>query len=145
MNVLRRGLTPEEALSAYESANTMTKKGGIIADTKSYITECYSEIEKINGNETLTDEQKYKLTSDIRRQMIDRCLVANQEVERLREAYVTGTDVATAALMMGAVVNIPKPTPKPTTAPGGKKKTNSPKKSKLEKKIEEKNAGMTQR
>lgn len=107
LNMLRRGLTPEEATAAYEEAKEMTNSNGIIGQTKKIINSCYSEIDDINANDTLTPEQKYTLTSEKRREMIDAALEAQAAIGAYKERYITGQNVATNALFEGAYAHIP--------------------------------------
>lgn len=107
MNMLRRGLTSEEAGQAYAEAKNMLAKGGIIYETKAFIGECYSKIDHINANESLTEQQKYTLTSDVRREMIQAALDAQEEIGAFNEKYVTGKNIVTSMLYEGTYANLP--------------------------------------
>lgn len=107
LNMLRRGLTAEEATAAYEEAKELTSSGGIIYETKKTINDLYAEIDKINANDTLTDEQKYTLTSEARKEMIAATLEAQEAIGAFREKYITGMNVATNMLFAGATAHIP--------------------------------------
>ena len=106
LNVLRRGLTPEEATAAYEEAKEMTSSSGIVGATKKQISALYDEIDAINANDTLTDEQKYELTSAKRREMIDLTLDAQEAIGAYKEKYATGVNLVTR-MLEGAYAVIP--------------------------------------
>ncbi len=106
-NMLRRGLSEDERKAAYQEAYDLTHKGGIIADAKTFLSDGYDRIDEINANDTLTPEQKYTLTSDVRREMIDVALEANEAAAAYNEKYVAGLNIATNALYEGAYLTIP--------------------------------------
>lgn len=106
-NMLRRGLTEEEQKAAYDEAYTLTHKGGVIADAKTFISDGYARIEAINANDTLTPEQKYTLTSEIRREMIQVALEANEAAAGYKERFVSGLNIANNALYEGSYLTIP--------------------------------------
>ncbi len=107
LNMLRRGLTGEEATAAYEEAKEMTSTNGIVGATKKQITVLYGEIDAINARDDLTDDEKYTLTSEKRREMIALTLDAQEAIGAWKEQYVTGRNVATDALFEGAYATIP--------------------------------------
>lgn len=106
-NMLRRGLSEDERNAAYQEAYDLTHKGGIIADAKTFLSDGYDRIDEINANDTLTPEQKYTLTSDVRREMIKVALEANEAAAAYNEKYVAGLNIATNALYEGAYLTIP--------------------------------------
>lgn len=106
-NMLRRGLSEDERKAAYQEAYDLTRKGGIIADAKTFLSDGYDRIDEINANDTLTPEQKYTLTSDVRREMIEVALEANEAAAAYNEKYVAGLNIATNALYEGAYLTIP--------------------------------------
>lgn len=106
-NMLRRGLSEDERKAAYQEAYDLTHKGGIIADAKTFLSDGYDRIDEINANDTLTPEQKYTLTSDVRREMIEVALEANEAAAAYNEKYVAGLNIATNALYEGAYLTIP--------------------------------------
>ena len=108
LNMLRRGLTADEAEAAYAEAKQMTGTGGIIADTKKTISEKYAEIDEINANETLTTEQKTSLIKEARREMIDAALLANEAIGAYNERYITGSNIVTNMLTAGSMLNVTK-------------------------------------
>lgn len=94
MDMLRSNLTEREKSAAYDEAYDLTHSGGTFYEAKKAMNSGYAEIEKIEGNPDLTDDQKYELTSEIRREMIQTALDANEVMEDFRQRYVTGTDFA---------------------------------------------------
>lgn len=94
MDMLRPGLTEREKEAAYEEAYDLTHSGGTLYEAKKAINNGYAEIEEIEGNPDLTDDQKYELTSEVRREMIQTALYANEVMEDFRQRYVTRTDFA---------------------------------------------------
>ena len=92
MDMLRSNLTEREKSAAYDEAYDLTHSGGTFYEAKKAMNSGYAEIEKIEGNPDLTDDQKYELTSEIRREMIQTALDANEVMEDFRQRYVTGTD-----------------------------------------------------
>ena len=107
LNFLNPSLTSAQASQAYDDAKALTGKGGILAETKAFISEKYAEIDQINGNDTLSDDQKYKLTSDCRMEMIREALKANEVIQDYREKYVTGQELSLRVLAEGAYGHIP--------------------------------------
>lgn len=95
MNMLRNNLTIREAKRAANEAYDLTHKGGAIYDAKKVINDGYDEIDEIEANQSLTDDQKYELTSKVRREMIEAALDANEEMQAFRETYVTGESFLT--------------------------------------------------
>ena len=104
MDMLRRGLSQQEARRAYDEAYAMTHKGGIIYDAKKAITAGYAKIDEIEANTTLTDEQKYTLQSEVRRGMIETALDANEAMAEFREKYIDGESFLTRMLKAGVVI-----------------------------------------
>jgi len=104
LNMLRRGLTEAEATTAYDEAKKLTSSSGIIGKTKKAINSFYNQIDEINANDSLTDQQKYQLTSDIRKQMIEMVLVAQEAIGAYKEKYITGRNIITDALYPGTIV-----------------------------------------
>lgn len=94
-NMLRETLKPYEFEDAYDEAYKMTHAGGVIYETKQLINEMYDEIESVEADQTLTDEQKYELTSAARRTMIEAALEANEAMAQYREKYMTGESFLT--------------------------------------------------
>lgn len=106
-NMLRRGLSDDELKAAYQEAYDLTHKGGAIAEAKTFLSEGYDRIDEINANDSLSPEQKYTLTSDVRREMIEVALEANEAAAAYNEKYVAGLNIATNALYEGAYLSIP--------------------------------------
>ena len=98
LNILRRGLTQEEAGRAYEEAKEITN--GAIADAKKKINALYTEIDQINES-NLSDHDKYLLTSEKRREMIEIALDANEQIGAYKEKYVQGSNLVMQMLTQG--------------------------------------------
>ena len=94
-------------ISQYQEAYDLTHKGGAIAEAKTFLSEGYDRIDEINANDSLSPEQKYTLTSDVRREMIEVALEANEAAAAYNEKYVAGLNIATNALYEGAYLSIP--------------------------------------
>lgn len=90
MDMLRIGLSDEEALRAANEAYDMTHSGGIIYTAKKQISAGYDQIDEIEANEELTDDEKYTLISEVRREMCEIALDANEAMAEYREKYITG-------------------------------------------------------
>ena len=98
LNQLRRGISQAEANKAYAEAEKLTGKDGLITKTKKKVTGWYADIDKINSNPALSDDAKYEATTAIRMKMVKECLRTNEQVEKYREKYLTGIDIATSSL-----------------------------------------------
>jgi len=109
LNILRRGLSQEEAGQAYEEAKHLMSTGGDVGKAKARINAIYNEIDAINENPTLSDRDKYQLTSEKRREMIDVATRANEVLGAYKEKYVTGSNVAIRMVTKGSASY--KPTP----------------------------------
>lgn len=103
MDMLRGGLSQRDAQDAYDEADEMTHKGGVIYEAKKEITACYEEIDGIEARTDLTDEQKYLLQSEVRRKMIEIALDANEAMAEFREKYIDGERFLTR-FMRGTVI-----------------------------------------
>ena len=102
LNVLRRGLTQEEAGQAYEEAKSLTSTSGAVGMAKARINELYNEIDEINERQGLSDREKYQLTSEKRREMIEVAVEANEKLGEYTEKYVTGSNMATRMISEGS-------------------------------------------
>jgi hypothetical protein len=99
LNILRRGLTQDEAGQAYEDAKALNTS---ITETKQQINKLYADVDKINESETLSDHDKYVLSSEKRREIIELALEANEKIGAYKEQYVTGSNVVTRMLTEGS-------------------------------------------
>lgn len=88
--LLRRSLTQEQVNNAYEEADAMLKSGGIVYEASNAINNAYKEIDSITSNPSLTDEQKYKMTRDIKLDMLKQVQYANEALEGYYKKYITG-------------------------------------------------------
>lgn len=103
LDMLRSGLTQAEARRAYDDAYEMTHKGGVLYDAKAAITDLYAKIDEIEARTELSDEEKYTLQSEVRREMIEIALDANEEMAEFREKYIDGESFLTR-FMRGTVI-----------------------------------------
>lgn len=83
-------LTQDQVNQAYEEAKAMMSSGGIAYETKKVITDAYKQIDQINENNTLTDEQKYKMTRDVRLEMLEQVRAANDQFQAYYNKYIRG-------------------------------------------------------
>ncbi|MDY4856064.1 MAG: LPD38 domain-containing protein [Candidatus Ventricola sp.] len=90
MDMLRSGLTQYEASAAYEEAYDLMHAGGAIYEAKKFMKNGYKRIDEIEANPDLSEDEKYELTSSIRREMIETALDANEEMAAFRERYLDG-------------------------------------------------------
>lgn len=102
LNILRRGLTQEEAGQAYEEAKSLTSATGIVGAAKSQINALYNEIDEINERPGLSDQERYQLTSEKRRKMIEIAAEANEALGAYTEKYVTGGNMTVRMLTQGS-------------------------------------------
>ena len=102
LNILRRGLTQEEAGQAYEEAKSLTSTSGAVGAAKSQINTLYNEIDEINERPGLSDQERYQLTSEKRRKMIEIAAEANEALGAYTEKYVTGGNMTVRMLTQGS-------------------------------------------
>lgn len=104
MDMLRSGLTTYEASAAYDDAYEMMHAGGAIYGAKKFMTNGYKRIDEIEANPDLSEDEKYDLTSGIRREMIEMALDANEEMATFRERYMDG-ETFLGRFMKGTVMD----------------------------------------
>lgn len=100
---LNRSLSEDEARAAVDEAEEMLKSGGVIASTKKLIADAYNRIDAVNANPDLSDHEKYIQTSEIRREMLENVLDANEAIGAYCEKYVNGENLLTRAIFAGNV------------------------------------------
>ena len=100
---LNRSLSEDEARAAVDEAEAMLKSGGVISDTKKLISDAYNRIDVVNANPDLSDHEKYVQTSEIRREMLENVLDANEAIGAYCEKYVNGENLLTRAIFTGNV------------------------------------------
>ena len=88
--LLLRSLSQDEVDTAYESAKEMLSNGGIVYEANKLINDTYKEIDKINANESLTDDQKYTLTREAKLKMLRQVEAANEAVRSYYKKYIQG-------------------------------------------------------
>ncbi|MHC1786519.1 MAG: LPD38 domain-containing protein [Christensenellales bacterium] len=94
-DTLRVGLSPDEIKQAHDEAYALTHTDGAVYEAKKLIGEGYNRIAEIDDNPALSAKEKYQLTSEIRREMIESALSAQEEVGSFKEKYVTGASLLT--------------------------------------------------
>lgn len=92
-NMLRRGLTQAEAVNAAQEAKGLLSSKGMVGKAKKMISESYDRIDAIEADTSLTDEEKYRLTSEIRREMLEQIVDANEVLGEYMEKYVNGDNM----------------------------------------------------
>lgn len=90
LNMLRRGLTEEEARAAVDEANELTGSKGMLGQAKKYLTDGYAQIEEIEARTDLSDHEKYVLTSEVRRDMMLNTLEAQEAIGEYYAKYIDG-------------------------------------------------------
>lgn len=100
---LNRSLSEDESRAAVDEAEEMLKSGGVIASTKKLIADAYNRIDAVNANPDLSDHEKYIQTSEIRREMLENVLDANEAIGAYCEKYVNGENLLTRAIFTGNV------------------------------------------
>ena len=88
--MLRGDLTDAERTAAYEEANAMIKKGGIIYETNETIKALWTSVNKAKNDDDLTDAERNTLILNYRDQMVEAQLTANEAVSEFNAKYVTG-------------------------------------------------------
>lgn len=88
--MLRSDLTDQQRSDAYEGAKAMTKKGGIIYETKQSINALWTQIDEVTANETLSQADKNRLILQYRDEVVELQLAANEEIGKFKAKYVTG-------------------------------------------------------
>lgn len=90
LNMLRRGLTEDEARAAVDEANELTGSNGVLTQAKKYLNDGYAQIEEIEARTDLSDHEKYILTSEVRRDMMLNTLEAQEAIGAYRAKYIDG-------------------------------------------------------
>lgn len=90
LNMLRRGLTEEEARAAVDEAKELTGSKGALGQAKQYLTDGYAQIEEIEARTDLSDHEKYLLTSEVRRDMMLNTLDAQEAIGEYYAKYIDG-------------------------------------------------------
>lgn len=87
IDYLKPTLTERERDRAIAEAYALTHSKGELYEAKKEISALYDEIDEINAREDLTDRQKYLLTSDVRREMIEIALDAQEVMQDYDARY----------------------------------------------------------
>ena len=88
--LLSSSLTQDQVNEAYKEADAMLKTNGVIGATKKLISAAYKEIDRINANPTLSSNEKFKLTSDVKREMLQSVQAANEQLQGFQNKYMKG-------------------------------------------------------
>lgn len=96
-SLLRSDLPNEEKQDAVDEAAAMTKKGGIIYETKNAINELYKEKDRIASSENMTKEDRTKRLIEIQGQINKLALQANAEMADYWNRYGYPNNAARAA------------------------------------------------
>lgn len=87
IDYLKPTLTERERDRAIAEAYALTHSKGELYEAKKEISALYDEIDEINARDDLTDRQKYLLTSDVRREMIEIALDAQEVMQDYDARY----------------------------------------------------------
>ena len=92
----------EEANAAYADVLGLLGKGGVVAEVAANINDLYDEIDRVERDGSMTPEDKYQLTKEYRRQICEEAIRGNEEIQGIREKYVTGPDLGMHVFAEGA-------------------------------------------
>lgn len=81
-----KGMSEKDQEKCASQADALSK--GIVKTTYYYIVDANQRIDRINANTTLTDHEKYVQTTDIRREMQKRILLANEKIGAFYDTWV---------------------------------------------------------
>lgn len=87
IDYLKPTLTERERDRAIAEAYALTHSKGELYEAKKEISALYDEIDEINARDDLTDRQKYLLTSEVRREMIEIALDAQEVMQDYDARY----------------------------------------------------------
>lgn len=90
LNLLHPSLTQDQVNAAYEEAVALVSSEGIVYKASKTITEAYKEIDRINADPSLTDNEKYKRTRDVRLDMLGTVQAANEVLQTYYKKYIQG-------------------------------------------------------
>lgn len=93
LNMLRRGLTDDEARAAVDEAKSLTSTNGALGQAKQFLSDGYARIDEIEARTDLSDHEKYLMTSEIRREMMDNTLAAQELIGEYKAKYIDGENI----------------------------------------------------
>lgn len=93
LNMLRRGLTEDEARAAVDEAKSLTGTNGALGQAKKFLSDGYARIDEIEARTDLSDHEKYLMTSEIRREMMDNTLAAQELIGEYKAKYIDGENI----------------------------------------------------
>lgn len=93
LNMLRRGLTDDEARAAVDEAKSLTGTNGALGQAKKFLSDGYARIDEIEARTDLSDHEKYLMTSEVRREMMDNTLAAQELIGEYKAKYIDGENI----------------------------------------------------
>lgn len=87
IDYLKPSLNDREKRRAVNEAYDLTHSGGELYEAKKEISALYDEIDEINARDDMTDRQKYLLTSEVRKEMVEIALDAQEVMQDYDARY----------------------------------------------------------
>lgn len=100
-SLIRSDLTETEMQDAVDEATAMTKKGGIIYETKTELKNLYEKKESILNRTDLTKEARTKAAIEIQKQINTLCLNANRQIGDFWNKYGYSNNAERAFNLIG--------------------------------------------
>lgn len=100
-SLIRSDLTETEMQDAVDEATAMTKKGGIIYETKTELKNLYEKKEDILNRTDLTKEARTKAAIEIQKQINTLCLNANRQIGDFWNKYGYSNNAERAFNLIG--------------------------------------------
>ena len=100
-SLIRTDLTETEMQDAVDEATAMTKKGGIIYETKAELKDLYEQKEDVLNRTDLTKEARTKAAIEIQKQINTLCLNTNRQIGDFWNKYGYSNNVERAFNLIG--------------------------------------------
>lgn len=100
-SLIRIDLTETEMQDAVDEATAMTKKGGIIYETKAELKDLYAQKEEVLNRTDLTKEARTKAAIEIQKQINTLCLNANRQIGDFWNKYGYSNNAERAFNLIG--------------------------------------------
>lgn len=100
-SLIRTDLTETEMQDAVDEATAMTKKGGIIYETKTELKDLYEQKEDVLNRTDLTKEARTKAAIEIQKQINTLCLNANRQIGDFWNKYGYSNNAERAFNLIG--------------------------------------------
>lgn len=100
-SLIRTDLTETEMQDAVDEATAMTKKGGIIYETKAELKDLYEQKEDVLNRTDLTKEARTKAAIEIQKQINALCLNTNRQIGDFWNKYGYSNNVERAFNLIG--------------------------------------------